>query len=137
MSDFKSDREKKIDNFLKQFDTQKEWEEKMNNKIKKFYKNYKEELEDYIFIKNKKEYNKLKLGGYIRYINFNDELRWGGILLKKNKYDDMDIMVISNSNSNIFQVSFDKNYIFYKEHTTQADKTRKLFLSYLDKYDDN
>ena len=78
--------------------------------------------------------NSLKKGGYIRYINLNEELKWGGILLKKYKFDDINMMLLCNSNSKNFSISFEKNYIFYKKHTTQADKTRKLFLSYLDKY---
>jgi hypothetical protein len=127
----KSKRELKIDQFVNQLGTQEEWEYDMNKKIKKLYEKYSEELEDYIFIKNKKEYNQISNGGYVRYFNLNNELRWGGILLRKDKNKEIDIMILCNSSYKRFIVSFDKNIIFYKKHTTQADKTRKLFLSYL------
>ena len=136
MKEYKSKRERKIDKFLSQLETQEEWEHKMNLKIQKLYEKYPIELEDYTFVKNEEEYNNIKKGGYIRYFNLNDEIRWGGILLKKYKYEEMNMMILGNSSFKRFIVCFDKNTIFYKKHTTQADKTRKLFLSYLDKYDE-
>ena len=69
-----------------------------------------------------------------RYFNFNDELKWGGILAKKYNFNDINMMCLLNSFYKKNTISFEKNYVFYKKHTTQADKTRKLFLSYLDKY---
>ena len=36
-----------------------------------------------------------------------------------------------------FIVSFNKNYIFYKNHQTSADKMRKIFISALEKYDND
>ena len=92
--------------------------------------------EDYTFVKNEEEYNNIKKGGYIRYFNLNDEIRWGGILLKKYKYEEMNMMILGNSSFKRLIECFDKNTVFNKKHTTQADKTRKLFLSYLDKYDE-
>lgn len=127
----KSKRELQIDQFVNQLGSQKEWDYNLDMKIKKLYEKYPEELEDYIFIKNKKDYNKISVGGYIRYFNLNNELRWGGILLRKDKNEEIDIMILCNSSYKRFIVSFDKNIVFYKKHTTQADKTRKLFLSYL------
>jgi len=133
----KSKREQDIENFLNQLESQEEWEEKRQNIVKSFYKNYSKELEDYIFIKNIKDYNKIELGGYIRYFNLNEELKWGGILVKKIIQNDMELMVLSNSTSDRTVVSFQKNYIFYKKHTTSNDKVRKLFLSALEKYTDD
>jgi hypothetical protein len=132
----KSKREKQIDLFLKQLETQEEYEDKVNRKVKSFFKEYSEELEDYNYISNIEEYNEIKKGGYVRYFNLNDEIKWGGILIKKTKNNDMDLMVLCNSTCNRFVVSFQKNYIFYKPHQTASDKTRKLFMSALDKYTD-
>ena len=42
---------------------------------------------EYITIK---DLSKIKLGGYIRCINMNEELRWGGILIKINNLNDKD-----------------------------------------------
>ena len=54
MDKFKSDREKKIENFLKQMESQKEWDKKITKLINVFYDKYKDELEDYIFVKLKR-----------------------------------------------------------------------------------
>lgn len=134
MSNFKSDRENQIEKFINEIQTQEEFENKEMKRIEKFYHKYQDELEEYIYVKNLNEYENIKKGGYIRYINFDEEIKWGGILLKKYKYNNINMMHICNSSSKTFNVSFEKNYIFYKKHTTQADKTRKLFLSYLDKF---
>ena len=130
----KSKRELQIENFINSIQTQDNFEKNRNKTINNYYDIYKQELEEYEFIENLSKFNSLKKGGYIRYINLNEELKWGGILLKKYKFDDINMMLLCNSNSKNFSISFEKNYIFYKKHTTQADKTRKLFLSYLDKY---
>lgn len=133
----KSDREKKIDFFLKQIKTQKEWENEINIKIQNFKKQYSEQLEDYEYVQNLFEFNNLKLGGYIRYITFNNKFRWGGILLKKHydKKTNRNLMIVANKNYKRNIVSFDNNYIFYKSHRTLNDNYRKLFISYLKEND--
>ena len=78
----KSKRENSIEHFLNSIMTQEEWENKLHKKINYFYEKYNSELEDYIYIEDKDQYNDLQIGGYIRYFNFNDELKWGGILEK-------------------------------------------------------
>ena len=123
--DDKTDREKKIDNFVESIFSQKKWKKKMDKKISKWKDKYSKELEDYEFVYNSDEFYQLKIGGYIRYFNLNNELKWGGILLKVFKQEDRNLMVL---------VSFDKNYIFYKTHKTASDINRKLFISFLDKY---
>jgi hypothetical protein len=130
----KSKREKQIENFLSQLESQEEYEFDIKNKVNEFKNKYKDELEDYTFIKDIEEYNKIQKGGYVRYFNLNEEIKWGGILIKKIQNNDMDLMVLCNSGCNRFVVSFQKNYIFYKSHQTASDKTRKLFMSALEKY---
>ena len=128
-----SEREKNINNLLKEIKTQEEWEYEKNTRIEKLINKNKKYLEDYKVVHNIEEYNKIKLGGYIRYIDSDDMIKWGGILLKKYNNNNIDYMVIANSNRKILTVSFYKNIILYKPHTTSSDKTRKLFISYLDK----
>ena len=130
----KTDREKKIDNFVESIFSQKKWKKKMDKKINKWKKKYSKELEDYEFVYNSDEFYQLKIGGYIRYFNLNNELKWGGILLKVFKQEDRNLMVLGNSEFKRMIVSFDKNYIFYKTHKTASDINRKLFISFLDKY---
>jgi len=126
----KTDREKNIELFLNQIQTQKEWESKINIKLKKELEKYTNEFEDYNYIKN---VSKLKCGGYIRYFNLDYEFRWGGILITINKSNDFNILTLKNINGDIFKISLEKNFIFYKKHMTQSDKMKKIFLSYLDK----
>ena len=130
--DDKTDREKKIDNFVESIFSQKKWKKKMDKKISKWKDKYSKELEDYEFVYNSDEFYQLKIGGYIRYFNLNNELKWGGILLKVFKQEDRNLMVLGNSEFKRMIVSFDKNYIFYKTHKTASDINRKLFISFLD-----
>ena len=133
----KSNREEKIDKLInKLIGSQEQWTIDMNKKITKWRLKYEKELEDYEFVYNVDEFYQLKMGGYIRYFNLNDELRWGGILLKKVKNNEINLMILANSDFKRFTVSFDRNYVFYKSHKTQSDKNRKIFLTYLNKYDD-
>jgi len=127
----KSDREKEIEQLIDNIITIKEWKQNMDSKILFLKNKYSKELEDYKFIYSIKKYNNIKKGGYIRYINLNDELRWGGILLKK--YQDTNtnnhLMVLCNMEYKRFVISFEKNYIFYKTHKTRDDILRKIFLN--------
>ena len=132
----KSKREIQLDYFLNQIESEEEYNNNRNSKVELLKKKYINELEDYQFIYNIKEYNSIKQGGYIRYFNLNEELKWGGILIKKIKNNNMELMILCNSGCNRFVVSLQKNFIFYKPHQTASDKTRKLFMSALDKYTD-
>ena len=127
---------KDLDKWLESnYKSENEYLLKLKKKEEKWRSKYTEELKEYIFIPTQDDLKKyVKKGGYIRYVNLKGELKWGGILLKKYKFNNINMMHICNSSSKTFNVSFEKNYIFYKKHTTQADKTRKLFLSYLDKF---
>ena len=111
--DIKSKREKEIDKFIDSIFDNNIFEKNKEEEISYFYDKYEDELEDYQYI-NHKNYDKIKLGGYVRYIDLNNKLRWGGILLKKYKYKDINMMLLCNSNFKNFSVSFDKNTIFYK-----------------------
>lgn len=131
----KTDREKNNDKFIDNiYGTEKEYKKNIISKIDDFFNKYTEELEDYIYIQDVKMLEDIPNGGYIRYINLNNELKWGGVLIKKIKNKDMNLLVLCNTNKNRFIVSFNKNYIFYKHHQTLADKTRKIFVTALDKY---
>lgn len=92
------------------------------NEKKNMYINKYPELKEYVFIKKTSE---LKLGQHIRYVDYNDKLRWGGLLTKiiENK------LVIANKKMDYFHVDFERNYIFMKKPVTKNDKMRKLFMS--------
>jgi len=131
-----SKREMEIDSFINSIMTQEKWENDKNIYIDNIINKHNKYLEDYIIVLNKEEYDMINLGGYIRYVDSMNVLKWGGILLKKIKKNDIDYMILGNSNMKRITVSFYKNTIFYKKHTTASDKTKKLFISYLDKYTD-
>jgi porphobilinogen deaminase len=128
-----SKREKQLDIFLNSIKTQEDWikdKEKYIIKITNLYSKY---LEDYTIVKNISEYEMILVGGYVRYVDSMDELKWGGILIKKIKKNNIDYMILANTNMKRLTVSFYRNTIFYKNHTTASDKTKKFFISYLDK----
>ena len=73
----------------------------------------------------------MKLGGYIRCINMNEELRWGGILIKINNLNDKDNLefILKNVNNQIWKISYYHYYIFYKKQITKNDLIKKLYLN--------
>ena len=131
-----TDREKEIHKFIDTIISEKEWNVNKNKKIKDITNKYSKELDKYKYIKSIKELNKLKLGGYIKYVNMEDELRCGGALCNIKNDNEIHIITISNIYNGekcYYNICFEKNMIFYKNHITQEDKTRELFVSYLDK----
>ena len=121
------DRKKQISNFIDNY--YNNWEEDKNEFVEKISKNFYKELEKYIFVDN---INEIKLGGYIRYVNSCEELKWGGILKKIIIENDKHYLLLANKYNNLTRVSFEYNYIFYRSIVTRADKLREIFVSYLD-----
>ena len=124
---------KDIENFVNQTKSQEKWQSDLNKKIYKWKSDYEKELEDYEFIQTEKELFKIaKKGGYVRYFNSNEELRYGGFLV--NIFQDKDIikLTIMNTMGKRWAISWTRNYIFYKKHTTANDKLRKIFISLLE-----
>ena len=103
---------------------------KLKKKEEKWRKKYTEELENYVFIPTKKDLEKyVKIGGYIRYINLNNELKWGGILLRVYQDKNNWKLFLKNTSNKKWNITWDNNYIFYREHRTSSDKLKELFLS--------
>ena len=123
-----TDRIKEINSFIDSIMTQNEWENNINYRISFLMNKYEKQLDKYNYI-NKKDIDNLKLGGYIKYINLNDDLIWGGALAKIDKNF---IYIIKDEIIN--KINKTKNIIFYKKHITQNDKNREIFISSLEKY---
>ena len=108
-----------------------------NTIIEKFKKIYSSELKEYEFINNIEYFiSNCKNGGYIRYIDLKNKLKWGGILLKikednNNNIINNIILVVKNKNNKIYEISWRTNYIFYKHHKTSNDNLRDLFISFI------
>lgn len=106
-------------------------EKKLQKTIEKFEQKYPEELNEYIHIDYNDLLSQVELGGYIRYVNLNGELRWGGVLIKIDDIESRDAkLLLMNTSRKFWQIKFSKNYVFYKKHTTYNDKLRELFISY-------
>ena len=92
------------------------------------FRKYSKQLNDYYYIDN--DVDKLKKGGYIKYINLNNDLNYGGILINidnLNNLSKMKLILKNNYTNKIYKINFLNNYIFYKSHKTQNDNFRKLF----------
>lgn len=129
-----TDRIDNINKFIDNIITQNEWKKNKINELTILKEKYKTELDKYSIIE-KKDINKMKIGGYVRYINLDNELKWGGILIKKIKENNFNFLILK-TNINIIKICFEKNIIFYQNHRTSADKMREIFISYLDKYNE-
>lgn len=91
---------------------------------------YEDELKDYEFVDGN-NIEKLKCGGYIRYVNLNDELKWGGVLVKliNNKKIESTKLLLKNKSNKLWSIFFYRYYIFYKKNRTRNDKFRELFIA--------
>jgi hypothetical protein len=88
------------------------------------------ELEEYFFI-NDKNINEMKTGGYIRCVNMNEDIKWGGILvnIKNEKKITKMKLVLKNCTNNYWNIKFNNFYVFYKKNVSKYDKFRDLFIS--------
>ena len=133
-----NNRLKEIDLIVEQFFPQKNYENEKINKINKFKLKYKDELKNYNIINTKEELYNLKSAGYIRYFDREDNLKFGGILLKvfesENENVDMvrTLILLKNSDNIKWTISWENNMIFYKKQTKKGDNLRNLFISLLD-----
>ena len=123
-----TDRIKDINSFVDSIMSQNEWENNIINRVSFIINKYEGQLDKYNYIV-RKDIDNLKLGGYIKYVNLNDELIWGGALAKIDKN-----YIYIKKNNNLIKIHKFENIIFYKNHITQNDKTREIFLTSLDKY---
>ena len=130
---------KEIDDFVNSIKTENEFNSEIQQKMEKYKEKFYNELLDYNPITNLKDLYNLKSAGYIRYVNFNNEIKYGGILLKVFKSENEDeisqknLILLQNSNNKKWTISWENNYIFYKKQTKKGDNMRNLFISLLDK----
>jgi len=91
------------------------------------------ELDGYEYV-SIKDLPIIKLGGYIRCITIDEELKWGGILLKINNLKDKENLefVLKNTNNQIWKISYYNYYIFYKKQVTRNDMLKKILLNKID-----
>lgn len=130
---------KEIDDLVESVKPKKDYKKQLKNKIETYKNKYSKELEDYQYVNSKDELFNLKSGGYIRYVDYNGKLKFGGILLKVfNSENDNEIykrtlILVQNSSGKKWTLSWEKNHVFYKIQTKKGDNLRNLFISLLDK----
>ena len=95
----------------------------------KLFKKYKDELEDFIYI-SPTNLKKLKLGGTIRYVNINGEIRYGGLLTGVEGDDSFETLkfIIRKLSGKFMKISFEKNYIFFRQRRTKQFYLNKKLL---------
>ncbi|VVU94790.1 hypothetical protein CPAV1605_515 [seawater metagenome] len=101
--------------------------------IDSFKEKYEEELKDYNYVDYDDFLLNVRKGGYIRYVNLDKEIRWGGILIKIEDLETRDPMLtLMNTDKRQWKIKFSKNYVFYRKHRSYNDRLREVFLSYLE-----
>ena len=84
--------------------------------VDEYKKQYAEQLEHYIYIDNVGSFSILKMKGVMRYINkYDKQIRYGGLVVKIYEDNNKWFAKIKKINGKMYDVSFDNNYIFYKE----------------------
>ena len=130
---------KEIDSIIESIKPKEDYKKDLEDKIEKFKLKYSKELENYDFISSKDELFNLKSAGYVRYVDLNGKIKYGGILIKVfNSESDIEynkriLILLQNSSGKKWTISWEKNYIFYKKQTKKGDNLRNLFISLLDK----
>lgn len=127
------DRLNDINRIVNSIKTQKSFIKDLENKAASYKSNNPDVLNNYELVKNKKKLKNCKNGGYIRYVNKDGKLRFGGMLLKVFKPPDSDItmLLLQNKNNNKWSITWERNIIFYKKQVKKGDNLRNLFISLL------
>ena len=75
---------------------------------------YEIELKDYIYI-DSENIDKIKLGGYVRSIDLEENIKWGGTVIKLIDINNLSKFKIKlmNIKKNTWNVKYSKFYIFF------------------------
>lgn len=100
----------------------------------KLLKKYKSELEDFTYI-SCNSLSKLKLGGTLRYVNVNGDIRYGGLLVGMKGDESFETMkfLIRKLSGKFMEISFEKNYIFFRPRRTKQFYLNKKLLEISEK----
>ena len=128
-----NDRLNDINKIVNSIKSQKIYNKELENKANDYKKKFPDILNNYKLVKSKKKLENCKNGGYIRYVNKEGQLRFGGILLKVFKPPESDItmLLLQNKNNNKWSITWERNIIFYKQQVKKGDNLRNLFISLL------
>jgi glutaredoxin-related protein len=97
---------------------------------------YGDKLKGFLYIPDKNSFFfNVKKGGYIKYVNLNNILKSGGILINVDQLENDTILTVKYGQNNFLKISFNKNHIYYKNHTTSSDKLKALFMDMVNKFE--
>ena len=104
-------------------------EKKNNEYINYLITKYEIELKDYKYI-DPKNINEIKLGGYVRSIDLEENLKWGGTVIKLIDINNLSKFKIKlmNINKNTWTIKYSKFYIFFKKTVSSRDTFRNIFI---------
>lgn len=94
-----------------------------------FLKNkYVVELNKYEYI-DSSNIDNIKCGGFLRMVDFNDNIKWGGMIIKiENKEDSKRTKIqLRNTSNKLWYIKFIKYFIFYKKNN--GNSFRDIFIS--------
>lgn len=112
----------------------KEYIKDINNDNIEFIKHlknkFKQELEYYEYV-DKDKIETLAYGGYIRYITFDEQLKYGGMLIKiiDPENHDKTKLLLKNSKNNLWSIYIRNYQLFYKQHDVENEMIRELFIN--------
>ena len=104
-------------------------EKKNNDYINYLISKFEIELKDYKYI-DSKNISEIKLGGYVRSIDLEENLKWGGTVIKLIDIDNLSKFKIKlmNINKNTWNLKYSKFYIFFKKTVSSRDTFRNIFI---------
>ena len=104
-------------------------DKKSNKYIESLTKKYEIELKDYKFI-DSKDIKLIKLGGYVRCVDLEENLKWGGTVIEL--IDDKNLskfkIKLMNSNKKTWSIKYSKFYVFFKNTISSRDTFRNIFI---------
>jgi hypothetical protein len=102
----------------------------INLKIKELRTKYKEELTNFEYIYDASTLINAKKK-FIRYVGFDNKINYGGFLVKVEKIGNNFYIYLINKYKRIWNVDFNRNYVFAVDLLSHNDKMRKEFEKYL------
>jgi hypothetical protein len=91
---------------------------------------YEDALKDFEYINNNDDLLLIK-NKYIRYVEYNNKLNYGGFLVKSEKINNTIFIYLINTNKQIWKINANKNFIFCCDILTPSQKIRKSFEEFL------
>lgn len=103
----------------------------LDSKIRELKHTYKSELKGFKYVTDPDVFLNIKRK-YVRYVGFNNQVYYGGFLVKTEKKNNTIFIYLINTNKKIWSIDFNNYYIFINDIiSTKNEKIRKAFELYL------